>query len=195
MTEEQNKWNARWRDKADSADWQADTWLQRIYPLLAKEVAGGRALDLACGAGRNAIYLAEQGLQVTAVDISEVALSQLLIEGERRKLSISTLQVDLEVPEPRWPAGPFDLLLDFFFLSRPLLTHLPHIVRPGGFAVVRTFSSAASDIFGAVDTKFALQPGELLEIFSGWQVLLHEEGLEPSRKGGSLAGIVARRQT
>jgi len=195
MTEEQNKWNARWRDKAASADWQADPWLLRVYPLLEKQVAGGRALDLACGAGRNAIYLAEQGLQVTAVDIAEVALSQLLSEGKRRKLSISTLQLDLEAPEPRWPAGPFDLVLDFFFLSRPLLTRFAQIVRPGGFAVVRTFSSAASDLFGEVDTNFALRPGELPEIFSGWQVLLHEEGLEPSRKGGSLAGIVARRQT
>jgi len=193
MNNTQNKWDQRWREKAATTDRQVDPWLRRIFPIVAKDVAGGRALDLACGAGRNAIFLAEQGLEVTAADISSVALSQLRKEAQRRKLAIKTLQLDLEVHEPHLPDGLFDLLIDFFFLSRPLLAQLSQIIRPGGFVVVRTFSSAGSDLYGMIDPRFALQPGELLEIFAGWKVLLHEEGLEPSKKGGSLAGIVARR--
>jgi hypothetical protein len=60
-------------------------------------------------------------------------------------------------------------------------------------AVVRTFSSAGAESFGPIRPEIALRPGELLKIFSGWEVLEHEEGLEPSAKGGSLAGILARR--
>jgi len=59
--------------------------------------------------------------------------------------------------------------------------------------VVRTFSRAGSFPGGLANSDFVLNPGELLELFSGWEILLHEEGLEPSKKGGSLAGIVARR--
>ncbi|MBW2688610.1 MAG: hypothetical protein JRC99_01615, partial [Deltaproteobacteria bacterium] len=59
--------------------------------------------------------------------------------------------------------------------------------------VLRTFSCAGSFVGGPDNPDFVLRPGELLEIFSGWDVLFHEEGLEPSSKGGSVAGIVARR--
>ena len=181
-------WDARWREKAVTANWQPDTWLQRVRSFLPE----GSVLDIACGMGRNTIYLAEQGFAVTAVDKSEVALSLLAAEAQHRGLEIETLQLDLE-SSPVLPLGPFDLLLNFFYLHRPLLPLELDRVRPGGVAVFRTFSSAGSDQFGAIRPEIALHPGELLEIFSGWEILLHEEGLEPSAKGGSLAGIVARR--
>jgi serine/threonine protein kinase len=78
-------------------------------------------------------------------------------------------------------------------LHRPLLPQLLQAVRPGGVAVLRTFSSAGAFAGGPGNPAFVLRPGELLEIFAGWDILLHEEGIEPSRKGGALAGIVARR--
>ena len=184
----ETKWNSRWQEKAARGGQQPDPWLKRVLPMLPK----GTALDVACGMGRNAIYLAEQGYTVTAVDLSSVALGLVGEEAARRKLQISSQQIDLE-NDPVLPAGPFDLLLNFFYLHRPLLTQELSRVRPGGVAVVRTFSQVGSERFGSIRPDIALDPGELLEIFSGWEVLLHEEGLEPSSKGGSLAGIVARR--
>jgi SAM-dependent methyltransferase len=188
MNDTQGKWNNRWREKAATADLQADPWLQRIYPLLPK----GRVLDFASGAGRNALFLAERQFAVTAVDISDEALEQLRREAESRHLSIETRQVDLET-SPALPEGPYDLVLDFFYLHRPLLPLLRETVRPGGVVVLRTFSSAGSFSGGPDNPDIVLRPGELLQMFAGWDVLLHEEGLEPSRKGGSLAGIVARK--
>lgn len=190
MNEIADKWNQRWRwqEKAAESDWSADPWLKEVRPLLKE----GRALDIACGIGRNALYLAEAGFQVTAVDISPVALE--LLDRRARQLcrKITTVCLDLE-HQPVLPAGQFDLLVDFFYLFRPLLPALLQKVAPGGLAVVRTFSSAGPDSFGVPPEGFALRPGELLEIFAGWEVLRHEEGREPSRKGGSLAGIVARK--
>ncbi|HEY5674162.1 MAG TPA: class I SAM-dependent methyltransferase [Malonomonas sp.] len=188
MKETQTDWNARWREKAVTANWQADSWLQRVRAYLPE----GSALDIACGMGRNAIYLAEQGFAVTAVDMSEVALSYLKEEAQRRGLEIEITHIDLETA-PVLPTGPFDLLLNFFYLHRPLLPLELEQVRPGGVAVFRTFSSAGSEQFGPIRQDIALHPGELLEIFAGWEILFHEEGLEPSAKGGSLAGIVARK--
>jgi tellurite methyltransferase len=188
MCDIQQRWDQRWLEKASQPDQQADPWLQRITPLLVP----GRVLDVACGMGRNAVYLAERGFSVTAVDVSPVALDLLKAQADKRELDIETRLIDLE-SQPLLPAGPFDLLLNLFYLHRPLLPALLKRVAAGGMAVFRTFSSAGPAQFGSVNPEFALRPGELLEIFAGWDVLLHEEGLEPSRKGGSLAGIVARR--
>ncbi len=137
MNETQRKWNDRWREKNSTIKWQVDVWLQKVLPLLP---AGGRALDVACGVGRNALFLAEQRFRVTAVDISDEALGQLRREAESRGLSIECCRVDLE-SDPVLPAGPFDLVLVLFYLHRPLLPLLSKIVRPGGVVVLRTFSS------------------------------------------------------
>jgi tellurite methyltransferase len=181
-------WNARWRAKAADADWQADPWLLRVLPLLHP----GRTLDVACGSGRNAIFLAEHGFAVTAIDLAQEALELLGQEAARRSLAIETRRVDLEA-NPLLPAGPFDLVTGFFYLHRPLLPLLRELVRPGGLMVLRTFSRAGPFPGGPGNPDFVLNPGELLEIFRDWEILLHEEGLEPAKKGGSLAGIVARR--
>ena len=181
-------WNDRWREKAGQP-LTVDPWFLAIAPLLPNS---GRALDLACGRGRHALFLAERGLAVTALDNSAEALAQLHSEATRRALTIETRQVDLEIA-PQLPIAGFDVVLLFFYLQRSLLPHLRNAVRPGGLAVLRTFSSAGPFPGGPENPDFVLRPGELLEIFADWEVLRHEEGLEPSSKGGSLAGIVARR--
>lgn len=187
MSNSRDTWNSRWREKADDA-WEPDPWLLKVRPLLP----GGRALDIACGRGRNALYLAELGWTVTGVDVSEEALAQLAAEATRRNLKIETRQVDLE-ETPQLTGDTFDLVIDLFYLHRPLLPSLRQSVRPGGVAVLRTFSQAGSFPGGPENPDIVLRPGELPEVFRGWEILLHEEGIEPSRKGGSLAGIVARR--
>jgi tellurite methyltransferase len=187
MNDAHDKWNKRWQEKAENS-FEPDPWLLKVFPLLP----GGRALDLASGRGRNALFLAEQGISVMALDISEEALAQLSSEAARRRLAVETRQVDMET-DPQLPKETFDVVLDFFYLHRPVLAQLREAVKPGGIAVLRTFSSAGSFPGGPENPDFVLQPGELLEIFAGWEILVHEEGVEPSRKGGSLAGIVARR--
>lgn len=187
MNDSRSKWNTLWLEKAGTG-WEPDPWLLRVLPLLPP----GRALDVACGKGRNALYLASRGYSVTAVDISDEALAQLGREAAGRHLSVTAWQTDLE-SDLRLPTGEFDLVINFFYLHRPLLPEMKEAVRPGGTAVVRTFSSAGPFPGGPGNPDFVLHPGELPEIFAGWEILLHEEGLEPSRKGGGLAGIVARR--
>ena len=188
MTNSQEKWNKRWLEKARTADRQVDPWLEKVFLLLPK----GTALDVACGIGRNALFLAEKGFSVTALDVSETALRLLNEAARQRHLTINTQQINLE-SGALLPEGPFDLLLNFFFLHRPLLSQELARVRPGGVAVIRTISRVGAGQNEQVSAEMSLAAGELLEIFSGWKILLHEEGLEPSRKGGTLAGIVAQR--
>lgn len=187
MNETPYDWNARWREKAE-LPFSADSWLKRVLPLLSR----GQALDLACGRGDNALFLAEEGWQVTAVDLSGEALGQLRREAAGRGLSIETIQADLEAG-PRFAGEAFDLVLQLYFLHRPLLPVMKTAVRPGGTCILRTFSRAGNFPGGPANPAWVLEPGELTELFADWEILLHEEGLEASRKGGSLANIVARR--
>lgn len=187
MDKSTESWDQRWQEKANDA-LSPDPWLERASPLLPK----GSVLDIACGRGRNALYLAEKGFAVTGVDISETGLKLLRQEAGRRQLTIELLPVDLE-NTASLPTGPFDVIIDFFYLQRSLYPYIKTNVKPSGIVVLRTFSSAGDYTAGMTDLSFHLHPGELLDIFNGWEILLHEEGLERSQKGGGLAGIVARK--
>ncbi len=187
MNDHQTKWNNRWRERIGE-DFVADSWLLEVVDLLPT----GHALDLACGRGRNSLELARQGMVVTAVDFSEEALSQLAEVAQAEKLMIDCQRCDLEAQTPALTRD-YDLVLCFFYLHRALLPWLLTAVKPGGMAMLRIFSSAGNFPAGELDSRFVLKPGELLQIFSGWEILKHEEGIEPSRKGGSLASILARK--
>src|SRR5438067_11196563 len=94
----------------------------------------GRALDLACGAGRNALYLATLGWQVTAVDSSAVAISILRerAAGLAPGFSVDARVADLEAGGFTIAPASFDLILDFFYLQRDLFPHIREGLPPGG---------------------------------------------------------------
>ncbi|HMB16485.1 MAG TPA: methyltransferase domain-containing protein [Pelovirga sp.] len=185
------KWDQRWQKKSALSAGQADDWLLRIMPHLPDE---GMALDLACGMGRNALAVARVGYQVTAVDFSQVALDELSTAAAQEDLPVAAVCADLEAGDYRVAPGSFDLGLQFYYLYRPLLPLLQDAVRPGGYIVIRTFSQAGVERFGPVNREISFVPGELLRLFFGWEIMLYEEGLEPSRKGGSLVGLFARKK-
>lgn len=185
------KWDQRWQEKAQAPESQPDDWLLRVLPYLPER---GDALDLACGMGRNALGLATVGYQVSAVDFSQVALDMLRATATQKGLAVEAICADLEGGDFPFAPGSVDLVVQFYYLHRPLLPRLMNTVRPGGYAVIRTFSQAGVERFGPVNKEISLLPGELLKLFSGWEVLLYEDGLEPSRKGGSLAGVLARKR-
>lgn len=188
MDKSKESWDHRWQEKS-VAPLEPDPWLRRALPWLP---GTGKVLDIACGRGRNALYLAERGFLITGIDISQTGLSLLRQEAKKNSLHLELQQTDLELAEDL-PAGPFDIILNFFYLQRSLFPCIKRVLSPGGIAVIRTFSIAGGFPAGPSDPAFHLQPHELLEIFSGWEILLHEEGVEQARNGGGLAGIVARK--
>lgn len=180
-------WNKVWQERGQKP-LLFDPWLQRVLPLLPQ----GQLLDIACGRGRNALPMAELGYSVTALDASSQGLRQLKAEACRRNLTIATVQQDLE-KSPQLPKSAFDVVLQFFYLQRSLFDAVRGAVRPGGVVVARTFSRAGSFTGGPGNPDYVLEVGELLTVFKGWEILLHEEGLDEADRGGGLAGIVARK--
>ena len=168
---------------------EPDAWLVRHTELLAASRPGARALDLACGAGRHALWLAELGYAVDAWDISDVGLD--LLERELAKRSAATPlrvtqgQVDLETVS--LSANVYDLILDAFFLERRLIGQMTTALRPGGLVVVRTLLHRGAN--EDRNPAYLLTPGELRATFAELEILREEEN--PSQGN---VGMIARKR-
>ncbi len=169
--------------------WRPNAFLAAHAGLLP-DPAAGPAVDLGCGGGRDAVWLAGRGYDVTAVDHlpDALALCERLARGSG--VAVRALQRDLTARGAA-PAGPWALAVALRFLHRPLLASLPGLLAPGGVAVVRTFRHEP----GAErlpKRRYCLEAGELLELFpaSRFDILAHVEDRDPD--GRPAAGVVAR---
>lgn len=148
----------------------------------------GKAADLACGTGRNAIFLAERGWEVLAVDGSESAIAELCRRAAERRLEIDAQVADLN--HFKLPASEFDLVLIAFYLQRDLFPVVKAAVRPGGVVIAIAHTPEHRE----EPSPKRANPGELGAIFSDWEVLHEYEGAsrDPAHKR-PVAEIVARR--
>ncbi|WP_423196642.1 MULTISPECIES: class I SAM-dependent methyltransferase [unclassified Cupriavidus] len=150
---------------------------------------GGRVLDLACGAGRHAVWLAGRGFEVTAVDRDAQAVAAL-------PAPIAGRVADLEQGD--WPlAGlpPFDAVVVTNYLHRPLWPHLLAAVAPGGVLVYETFAAGNETVGRPSRPDFLLRPGELLDVARGpLRVVGYEDGVlaVPAEPGATRTVFVQR---
>jgi tellurite methyltransferase len=176
------QWNERYRT--------GEQVFETPSPLVVeftKWLAPGSALDLACGPGRNALYLAQRGWQVTAVDGSSTAIE--LLRGSNR--SIDARVVDLEAGEFDAAAEAYDLVLSCYYLQRSLIRVMKSALRPGGLLIMIVHVADAGQPQG---TPARAYPGELRGFFEGWRVLHYREG-EPGESGHrhAVAELVAQK--
>jgi len=157
-------------------------WLLSALPHLPR----GTVLDVACGRGCNALSLARLGWRVVALDRDEDALLVLESRAASYGIAVTTLSMDLEACE-RLPAGPFDVVVVFNYLHRPLFPALRQAVRPGGAIVYETFTMDQARLGRPTNPDFLLRPGELVAQFDGWSVLDSREGIFSGRAIASLA--------
>jgi SAM-dependent methyltransferase len=137
-------------------------------------------LDVACGSGRNALFLAERGWRVDAVDASDVAIELLQAEAVRRGLSeqINAIVADLSGDAPGFviAANRYDLVCDVYFLERDLFAPMRRAIRPGGrfAACIHVLDREAST---SMNARFLLVPGELASLAESWgcELLWYDE--------------------
>jgi len=148
---------------------EPSAWVRRFAHLIE---AGGAVLDLACGQGRHARYLAGLGYHVEAVDRDSAALASLAGVG-----GVVTRYADLEGAP--WPcgAGRFDGIVVANYLHRPLMPALLDALRPGGVLIYETFALGNETLGRPSNPEFLLRPGELLHWVEGrLSVLAFEQG-------------------
>jgi len=180
---DREKWDARYRAGAPSAG--DPSWLLELQDELPD---GGRALDIAAGAGRVSIWLARRGFEVTAIDISPVGLTLAREAAADEGVQIATVVTDLE-REP-FPEGPFHLVACFHYRQRALFPVIAAQIAPGGVVVAELATVKTLEKREKPSRRWLARPNELLEDCKGLEVVYYREGWVGDRH---LARLVARR--
>src|SRR5688500_14770173 len=175
------RWNTKHQERP--YDFTPADWLTALEPRIRPQRPAARALDLACGRGRNSLYLARLGYSVDAWDVSDTAIATLEAEALRlrnngERLDIAPKRVDLD--SAVLPTCQYDLVLDAYFLDRSLFPAIEEALRPGGLLVFQTFvrGAATTSQHAPKDSAYVLQPGELLTAFPGLKTLEYTEDAE-----------------
>lgn len=151
--------------------------------------AGASVLDVACGSGRHARWLAARGLRVTGIDRDAAALGGLAGIAE-------TIVADIEGgPWPLPSGATFDAVVVTNYLHRPLWPHLLAAVAPGGRLIYETFAVGNETVGKPSNPAFLLVPGELLEAVRGQlRVIGYEDGFLASPRNAYVQRICAVRE-
>lgn len=194
---DRDRWNERYAGREPRSVIQPDEWLVEALEAIEKNLgptqSARRALDIACGLGHNAIWLAQQGLHSDAVDISTSGLELARQSAKANQVHVGWIEADLDEWMPA--AHQYDISLVFRFLDR---TSVPRVVRsalrPGGWLVYETFSDTQcwrpDNSIG--NRSFMLAAGELLQLFPDFDVLVHRQDSLHDR---SVVRLLARKRS
>ena len=188
--DDQVRWDKQHADSADAA--QPASFLRQVFAADTWQLPRGRALDIACGTGRNSLYLAELGFEVAAVDISAVAMDEGRKRAESKQLRIDWRQSDLEVVQLEEAA--FELVVNFNYLQRSLIPQIERAVKVGGYVIFETYLIDQKEIGHPKNPDYLLGHNELLEQFRDFRVLYYREGkFTDGDEASYRAGILAQR--
>ena len=184
---DRERWNARYA----AGEYAARTHPSPLLAAWIERLPRGRALDVACGRGRNAIHLAAHGYAVDAMDISAVALAKARERAEAAGVAIRWIETDLDGGDIA--RDTYDVIVVVRFLDRPLIPRLINALRPGGHIVYEHHYITPVDVGGPSSRRFRARPNELLERFRALRVLFWEEGIvtDPDGRHMALARLVA----
>lgn len=169
--EERKKWRRKYAEREVQPDPSPHRLLQTNLHFLEKPYAGKRALDLACGSGRDPLFLAEKGLQVTGIDIARKALLIARKRAEERHLLDHFQPVCADLDRYPLPRNHFHLISCFFYLNRQLFPRINSALCPGGLLVYRTYTRKSLEYGSRMNPAHLLKPGELGNAFSDLNVL------------------------
>jgi tellurite methyltransferase len=202
MPSKQSEWDAKHRLAAEAPRSEPASIVRELLPLLPR----APALDIACGTGRHALFLAERGQHVTAVDFSSVALDILEVRarsmhtpvrrrdgfhaaGRALHRGLELIHANLE--GTLLPEHSYDLILCVQYLQRSLFSQMVRALRPEGVLLMETFTQAQMEFSGGPrNPAYLLETGELREAFPELCVLFYRE----LRAGVGIASLVAKKR-
>jgi tellurite methyltransferase len=174
--------DASWAAEEDKERWDkkydTETYLfgRNPIPFLKDHLdllPKGAALDLAMGEGRNGVFLATKGLQVTGVDISEAGFKKARALAAEKGVKLTTMVADLE--QYTIPPNTYDVIVCTYFLQRDLFPKIAAALKPGGVAVIETYTVDNLQYRPTFNKAFLLERNELLTLLPGLRVLRYQE--------------------
>ena len=187
---DQDRWDNRFRGREFALGKKANPFLRRHIGRLPK----GKALDIATGEGRNAVFLAQHGFDVDAVDISEMGLGKARRLAKGMNVKINTILADLDsyqIEEEH-----YDLIANFYFLKRRLIPKIRRGLKKGARVIFESYVLEHRNLktTGPKDPKYFLKPNELLKLFKGFRILFYREGIfKEGGKRKAIASLIAEK--
>ena len=182
---------ATWHERFHSKEYVYGTDPNEFIETMQNQLKlSGQALAIAEGEGRNAVYLAEQGMEVTAWDLARSGLDKTERLAEERRVSVLTEQVDLAQAD--WPQDAWDLIICVFGhfpkdVQRKTFDCIRQALKPGGHFLMEVYSidQPAYGTGGPTQESFLYRPEEVLEAFREFKILHFFTG-EVERHEGQL---------
>jgi tellurite methyltransferase len=183
MRSDQKRWDERFGKREFAFGKEANPFLKRHITLLPK----GRALDIATGEGRNAVFMALHGFDVDAVDISKMGLRKVQRLAKETGVKIHTFHADLDTYQIK--KGHYDLIANFYYLKRSLIPKIKKGLKKGGKVIFETYilEHRSLGTGGPKQSEYFLRPNELLKLFDGFRIVRYREGI--FREGGKKKAI------
>lgn len=186
-----NKWNTRFQSENYVYGKEPNVFLEEFHKKLN---ISGDALAIAEGEGRNAVYLAEQGMEVTTWDFAESGLAKTNILAQERNVEVSTMLVDLN--EANWTEAIWDEIVCVFGhfptdLREKTLKGVKEAVKPGGYFLAEVYSpyQIPYKSGGPQNREFLYKPEEFLKTFADWRIVHFFMGEIPRHEGEMHNGL------
>jgi SAM-dependent methyltransferase len=162
-------WNHRYREKPAPVE-----ACQILIEFSDRLPVAGRALDLACGGGRNTVFLAQRGLHAVGIERSRVALEQGRELARQKKVTVDWVQADLQ--NFALPPATFDVIVCSYYRDPAMYVLIRESLRPGGVLFYETFSREQLRFeTGPKNPAHLLELSELLQVFADWRLVFYRE--------------------
>lgn len=191
---DKSRWNQKYLKKGiNTYTAEPSPWLFKHQNLLEK-LAKGAALDIACGNGRNSVFLAKIGFEVNAVDVSDVAIDYVNQLAQAQHLSIKGHCLNLETST--FPNHQYQVIINFNYLQRSLFPKMIASLQKGGLLIMETFVEPFQELKHSkhMNPAYVLKRNELLTAFGELDILTYRE-VEISKEGKCKAGLIGRKRS
>ena len=180
------KWDSRYLRKEHGNDLTPDPLLVEYKDLFKKTHL---VVDLACGTGRNSVYLAKLGCFAVALDCSREALRRCQSLAQQSSLNLLAVAADLNIT--RFPRESVDAFICFNYLNRELADNLQTALKADGLLVMKTFNQNFLNVNPRFNSDYVLKPGDLATMFDNLQIVALDDDCIPASNTKSF--IVARK--
>jgi len=187
--DDKSRWNKRYNTGEYLYGKEPLKFLKEKLGILVR----GKALVLAMGEGRNAVFLAGNGFDVDGCDISEKAVEKTRLLARESSVTLNAFVTDLE--EYKIPVNAYDLITCFYYTQKSLIPQIKEGLKKGGMVMFETYSidqlKYGKDAPGPKNPAYLLKHNELLDSFRDFRILYYREGEIAEQK--SVVSLIAQK--